>query len=76
MWVLVDNKIKSYQIYGEIALLFIFLHQPLILQLLQPHTNRHHNDGGIRSDGGLFDGMRLVIIAIAIDLTFICLIDP
>ena len=36
----------------------------------------HCDDGGIWFDGRLFDEIRLVIIAIAIDLTFIGLINP
>ena len=72
----VDNKTKSYQIYQEIALLFIFLYQLLILWPLQPQAHRHYDDRGVWSHGGLLDGMRLVIIAIAINLTFIGLIDP
>ena len=36
----------------------------------------HYDDEGIRSDSGLFDRMRVIIFAIAIDLTIIGLIDP
>ena len=35
----------------------------------------HYDDKGIWSDSGLFDGMRLVIIALTINLTFIDLIN-
>ena len=35
----------------------------------------HYNNKGIWSDNRLFDGMKLVIISLAIDLTFISLID-
>ena len=35
IWVLVDNKTKSYQIYGAIVFFFIFLYQLSIFQLLQ-----------------------------------------
>ena len=38
-YVWICNKTKSYQIYQRIALLFIFLHQPSIFQLLQPQTS-------------------------------------
>ena len=38
MWVSVDSKIKSYQIYWKIALFFIFLYQVLIFQPLQPQA--------------------------------------
>ena len=81
MWISANNKTKSYQIYWKIALLFIFLYQILILQPLQPqvfpigimmmealvwlHVNH----------GESFDGMRLVIISLAINLTFISLIN-
>ena len=36
----------------------------------------HYDDKGIWSDGGLFDTMKLVIIAFTLNLTFIGLIDP
>ena len=36
MWVSVDSKTKSYQIYQKITLLFIFLYQLSILWFLQP----------------------------------------
>ena len=35
MWVSVNNKTKNYWNYWVITLLFIFLHQPSILQPLQ-----------------------------------------
>ena len=35
----------------------------------------HYNDGGVWSDGELFDKIRLVIIVFAINLTFIALIN-
>ena len=75
MQVSVKNKIECYQIYSEITLLFIFLHQPSILRSLQPQAHWYFEDGGIWSDGGLFDKIKLIIIAITIDLTFIGLID-
>ena len=76
----VDIKTKSYQIYWRIALLFIFLYQPSILQILQLQAfpisikkmevlawlHIYYN--------GLFNRMRLVIIGLAINLTFIGLI--
>ena len=73
---LVNSKTKSYQIYQGIVLLFIFLYQLSILQPLQPQAHWHYDDRGVWSEDRLFDGMRLVIIVIAIDLTFIGLIDP
>ena len=35
----------------------------------------HYNDEGVRSDGELFDGINLIIIAFTIDLIFESLID-
>ena len=75
MWVSVDSKTKSYQIYSGIVQLFIFLHQPSIFLPLQSQTYWHYDDRGVQSDGGLFDKMSLVIITITIDLIFIVLIN-
>ena len=65
----IGSKANSYWIYQKIALLFIFLHQPSILWPLQLHVHQHYDNWGVWSDSKLFNGMRLVIIAIAIDLT-------
>ena len=70
---LVDSKIKNYQIYRKIVLLFIFLHQPSISDFC---SSRHfsywyYDDGDVWSDTELFNRIRLVIIGLTINLTFI-----
>ena len=81
MWLSVNSKTKSYWIYWRIALLFIFLYQPLILQPLQPQVfligimiieasvwlQAYHDR--------LFNMIKLVNIGFAINPTFIGLID-
>ena len=82
MWVSVNSMTKSYQIYQKIALLFIFLYQPLMFQSLQPKAFLigiiiikalvwlyiYHS--------GMLNRTKLIIIAFAINLTFIGLIGP
>ena len=56
------------KIIESIKELLSFLSSYINLQSSNLCSHRpHYNDKGVRSDGRLFDGMKLVIIAIAID---------